>query len=55
LKKENPQLIDPDRYSPTRKSYDKHRNKLNKIYIKEKMEELRKEFKKKKKKNITRS
>jgi len=49
LKKENPQLIDPDRYSPARKSYDKHRNKVNKIYIKEKIEELRKELKLKKK------
>jgi hypothetical protein len=50
LKKENPHLIDPDRYSPARKSYDRHRNKLNKIYIKEKMEELRKELKNKRRK-----
>ncbi|MFA5714563.1 MAG: hypothetical protein WC998_02335 [Candidatus Paceibacterota bacterium] len=47
LKKENPHLIDPDRKSPGRKSYDKHREKLNKIYIKEKMTDLKKELKKK--------
>lgn len=37
LKKENPELVDPDRYSPARKSYDKNRNKiLNEKIIKEK-------------------
>ena len=49
LKKENPHLIDPDRYSPARKSYDKHRKKLNKIYAEEKMKELKKEINKLKK------
>lgn len=48
LKKENPHLIDPDRYSPARKSYNKHQEKLNKIYIKEKMVELKKEIRNKK-------
>ncbi|MDD5688666.1 MAG: hypothetical protein PHQ76_00090 [Caldisericia bacterium] len=28
LKKENPNLIDPDRYSPARKSYDRNYNKV---------------------------
>ncbi len=48
LKKENPHLIDPDRKSPVRKSYDKNRNKLNKLYMKQKIVELRNEFKKNK-------
>lgn len=54
LRKENPQLIDPDRKSSARKSYDKHQKKKNEAYIKEKEEEWRKEFKKTKKKNTTR-
>lgn len=54
LKKENSHLIDPDRHSPARKSYDRHRNKKHKAYVKKKMAELRKEFKNKKCKNKNR-
>lgn len=35
LKKENPDFIDPDRYSPARKSYNKHRDKFCKKKIRE--------------------
>jgi len=37
LKKENLHLIDPYRHSPARKSYNRHRDKLNKIYIMQKI------------------
>lgn len=35
LKKENPDLIDPDRYSPARKSYNRHQDKVYNIKIRE--------------------
>ncbi len=35
LKKENPELIDPDRHSPGRKSWDRNRNKIAKAKTKE--------------------
>jgi hypothetical protein len=35
LKKENPHLIDPDPYSPARKSYDRNRKKLSDARIRE--------------------
>jgi hypothetical protein len=36
LKKENPDLIDQDRKSPARKSYDRNRNKVKNARINEK-------------------
>lgn len=46
LRKENSALI--SRYSPERKSYDRHRKKVNKIWTREKKKEWRKEHSKKK-------
>lgn len=34
LKKENPELVDPDRYNPARKSWDRNRNKIAKAETK---------------------
>lgn len=44
LKKENLELIDPDRHSSARKSYDKNRAKISKVWIKEEREKMRKEM-----------
>jgi len=47
LKKENPELIDPDRFSPARKSYDRNRDKTSKIWAKEETRKMKEEFRKK--------
>lgn len=46
LKKENPELIDPDRDSPARKSYDRNRDKVSAIWSREEIKKLRAERKK---------
>jgi len=43
LKKENPDLIDPDRKSPARKSYDRNYNKVMDARIREEKKKLKKE------------
>ena len=50
LKKENPELIDPDRHSPSRKSYDRHKDKVSKIWTREEAKKMKEEFRKKFKK-----
>ncbi|OGI65978.1 MAG: hypothetical protein A3B11_00865 [Candidatus Taylorbacteria bacterium RIFCSPLOWO2_01_FULL_44_26] len=47
LKKENPDLIDPDRHTPARKSYDRHRDKMSKIWAREETKKVKAEFRKK--------
>jgi len=42
LKKENPDLVDPDRKSPARKSYDRNYNKIMDAKIKEEKKKSRK-------------
>ncbi len=49
LKKENPKLIDPDKQSPGRKSYDRHHNKIYKVKIREEGKKAGAEFEKLKK------
>lgn len=44
LKKENPDLVDPDRHTPARKSYDRHRNKVTELAIREERKKRRAEF-----------
>lgn len=46
LKKENPELIDPDRHSPARKSYDRHRDKESKAWAREETKKMKAEFRK---------
>ena len=46
LKKENPELIDPDRYTPARKSYDKNYHKKIDKWSKNLKEELLAEHRK---------
>ena len=43
LKKENPDLVDPDRKSPARKSYDRNYNKVMDARIREEKKKSRKE------------
>ncbi|OGN03346.1 MAG: hypothetical protein A2651_02585 [Candidatus Yanofskybacteria bacterium RIFCSPHIGHO2_01_FULL_42_12] len=43
LKKENPELIDPGRHSPARKSYDRNRNKVLDMKIREEKKKFRAE------------
>lgn len=50
LKKENPELIDPDRHSPARKSYDRNREKVNARAARKHAQEMRAEWEKTKKK-----
>lgn len=46
LKKENPKLIDPDRDSPARKSWNRNRDKVTAACIRENREERREEIQK---------
>ncbi|KKU11478.1 MAG: hypothetical protein UX15_C0004G0001 [Parcubacteria group bacterium GW2011_GWA1_45_7] len=46
LKKENPELIDLDRHSPTRKSYDRHRDKESRKWAREETKKMKAEFRK---------
>lgn len=50
LRKENPHLIDPNRYNCIRKSYERNKSKRNERWAKEKTKEIREEFKEKNKK-----
>ncbi len=43
LKKENPELIDPDRHSPARKSYDRNRDKVSAASTREEVKKIRAE------------
>src|SRR3989344_7091125 len=43
LKKENPELIDPDGHSPARKSYDRNRDKVTEERIREEEKKLKAE------------
>ncbi|MDP3763385.1 MAG: hypothetical protein Q8Q92_01875 [bacterium] len=49
LKKENLELIDPDRDSPARKSYDRNRDRVSAAWSREEIKKLRAERKKKRK------
>lgn len=51
LKKENPELADPDRYSSARKSYNRHRDKETKAMIRREREKMRAEIEHRKKKS----
>lgn len=46
LKKENPKLIDPDRYSPARKSWDRNHDKVTEVKIREERAKHREEMEK---------
>jgi hypothetical protein len=48
LKKENPNIIDPDRNTPARKSYNKHRDKVHRQWAKEQKEKMKTESMKRK-------
>ncbi len=48
LKKENPQLIDPNRYSPGRKSYERNRKKISDALIRKDKKEWREKIQKEK-------
>ena len=50
LKKDNPELVDPDVRNPIRKSYDRHESKIYKIKVREETKKLKKKWEAEKKK-----